>query len=126
VWSPLASGFLSGKYRRGQPPPAGARLAEWKDTMRRIGEGRSYDLIELLDKVAKRHSATPAQISLAWLLGKKEVSSVILGARTTGQLDDNMRASEVKLSDEDMKELDAASAPDWAYPYAFIARSQPW
>jgi aryl-alcohol dehydrogenase-like predicted oxidoreductase len=52
VWSPLASGFLSGKYRRGQPPPEGARLTEWKDTMKRIGEGRSYDLIDLLEKGA--------------------------------------------------------------------------
>lgn len=126
VWSPLASGFLSGKYRRGQPPPEGARLAEWKDTMKRIGEGRSYDLVELLDKVAKRRDATPAQIAIAWLLAKKEVSSVILGARSVAQLDDNMRAADVKLTAEDMKELDEASAPDWAYPYAFIARMQPW
>jgi aryl-alcohol dehydrogenase-like predicted oxidoreductase len=126
VWSPLASGFLSGKYRRGQPPPDGARLTEWKDTMKRIGEGRSYDLIDLLDKVAKRREATPAQVSIAWLLAKKEVTSVILGARTVAQLDDNMRAAEVKLTAEDMKELDDASAPDWAYPYSFIARMQPW
>lgn len=126
VWSPLASGFLSGKYRRGQPPPEGARLTEWKDTMKRIGEGRSYDLIDLLDKVAKRRDATPAQVSIAWLLAKKEVSSVILGARTVAQLDDNMRGAEVKLAPEDIKDLDEASTPDWGYPYAFIARMQPW
>jgi aryl-alcohol dehydrogenase-like predicted oxidoreductase len=126
VWSPLASGFLSGKYRRGQPPPEGARLTEWKDTMKRIGEGRSFDLIDLLDKVAKRRESTPAQISIAWLLAKEEVTSVILGARTVAQLDDNMRAAEVKLTAEDIKELDDASAPDWAYPYGFIARMQPW
>jgi aryl-alcohol dehydrogenase-like predicted oxidoreductase len=126
VWSPLAGGFLSGKYRRGEPPPEGSRLAEWKDTMKRIGEGRSYDLIELLDKVGKRREATPAQIALAWLLAKPEVSSVILGARSVAQLDDNLRAADVKLTVEDMKELDEASAPDWAYPYSFIARMQPW
>ena len=126
VWSPLASGFLSGKYRRGQAPPAGARLTEWKDTMKRIGEGRSYDLVDLLDKVAKRRESTPAQVSIAWLLAKREVTSVILGARTVAQLDDNLRAADVKLTAEDMKELDDASAPDWAYPYAFIARMQPW
>ena len=126
VWSPLASGFLSGKYRRGQPPPDGARLTEWKDTMKRIGEGRSYDLIELLDKVSKRREATPAQIAIAWLLARKECSSVIMGARTVAQLDDNLRAAEVKLTAEDVKELDEASAPDWAYPYAFIGRMQPW
>jgi aryl-alcohol dehydrogenase-like predicted oxidoreductase len=126
VWSPLASGFLSGKYRRGQPPPEGARLTEWKDTMKRIGEGRSYDLIDLLEKVAKRRDSTPAQISIAWLLARKEVTSVILGARTVAQLDDNMGGAAVKLDAVDLKELDEASAPDWAYPYSFIARMQPW
>jgi aryl-alcohol dehydrogenase-like predicted oxidoreductase len=120
VWSPLASGFLSGKYRRGQPPPAGARLAEWKDTMKRIGEGRSYDLLDVLDSVAKRREATPAQTAIAWLLARREVSSVILVA----QLDDNLRAAEIELAPEDVKQLDDASAPDWAYPYAFIGRVQ--
>jgi aryl-alcohol dehydrogenase-like predicted oxidoreductase len=124
VWSPLASGFLSGKYRRGQPPPAGARLTEWKDTMKRIGEGRSYDLIDVLEKVAKRREATPAQIAIAWLLARAEVSSVILGARTVAQLDDNLRSAEIKLAPEDVKELDEGSVPDWAYPYAFIGRVQ--
>jgi aryl-alcohol dehydrogenase-like predicted oxidoreductase len=126
VWSPLAAGFLSGKYRRGAPLPDGARLTEWKDTMKRIGQERSYDLIEVLDRVAKRREATCAQAAIAWLASKKEVSSIILGARTVAQLDDNLRAAEVKLSPEDVKELDDASAPDWAYPYQMIARMQPW
>jgi aryl-alcohol dehydrogenase-like predicted oxidoreductase len=126
VWSPLAAGFLSGKYRRGQPPPAGARLTEWKDTMKRIGQDRSYDLMDKLDVVAKRREATPAQISLAWLLAKSEVTSVILGARNVAQLDDNLKATEVKLTAEEVKELDDASAPDWGYPYAMIGRTQRW
>jgi aryl-alcohol dehydrogenase-like predicted oxidoreductase len=126
VWSPLASGFLSGKYRRDQPPPEGTRLAEWKDTMKRIGQERSYALLDVLDRVAKRREATPAQTAIAWLIAKKEVSSVILGARTVAQLDDNLRAAEVKLGAEDVKELDDASNPDWAYPYSMIARSQSW
>jgi aryl-alcohol dehydrogenase-like predicted oxidoreductase len=126
VWSPLAAGFLSGKYRRGQPLPTGARLTEWKDTMKRVGQERSYDLLDKLDVIAKRREATPAQVSLAWLLAKSEVTSIILGARTEAQLDDNMRATEIKLSPEDVKELDEASAPDWAYPYSMIGRSQRW
>lgn len=126
VWSPLASGFLTGKYRRGQPPPAGARLAEWKDTMARLGQERSYDLLDRLAVVAQRREATSAQVALAWLLAKPTVSSVILGARTIAQLDDNLRAIEVELTAEDVKELDEASAPDWAYPYAFIGRQQVW
>jgi aryl-alcohol dehydrogenase-like predicted oxidoreductase len=92
--------------------------------MKRIGEGRSYDLIEVLEKIAKRREATPAQTAIAWLLARREVSSVILGARTVAQLDDNLRAAEIKLAPEDVKELDDASAPDWAYPYAFIGRVQ--
>jgi aryl-alcohol dehydrogenase-like predicted oxidoreductase len=126
VWSPLASGFLSGKYRRNQPPPEGTRLGEWKDTMKRLGQDRSYDLLDVLDRVAKRREATSAQTAIAWLLAKKECSSVILGARTVAQLDDNLRAAEIKLSPEDVKELDDASAPDWAYPYSMIGRSQGW
>jgi aryl-alcohol dehydrogenase-like predicted oxidoreductase len=126
VWSPLASGFLSGKYRRGQPPPEGARLTEWKDTMKRLGEARSYDVIDLLEKIGKRIDATPAQISIAWLLARKEVSTVILGARTVAQLDDNLKAADLTLSAEDVKALDEASAPDWAYPYSMIGRSQAW
>ncbi len=126
VWSPLASGFLSGKYRRGKPAPEGARLAEWKDTMARVGVDRAYDLIEIMDDVAKRHETSHAAIALAWLLARKETSSVIVGARTVAQLDDNLRALEVKLAPEDVAKLDLASAPDWAYPYSFIGRSQPW
>lgn len=126
VWSPLASGFLSGKYRRGAPPPEGSRLTEWKDTMKRIGVERSYDVIDRLDAIAKKRDASCAQVALAWLLAKKEVSSIILGARTTQQLDDNLRATEVKLTPDDVKELDEISAPDWAYPYAMIARMQQW
>ena len=126
VWSPLASGLLSGKYRRGEPPPAGARLTEWKDTMKRMGTERTYDLVELLAKTAKSVEATPAATALAWLIAKKETSSVILGARTTAQLDDNLAALDVKLGPDHVKALDEASAPDWAYPYGFIGRSQPW
>lgn len=126
VWSPLASGFLSGKYRRGAPMPEGTRLTEWKDTMKRIGVERSYDVIEKLDAIAKRRDASCAQVALAWLIAKKEVSTIILGARTTEQLDDNLRATDVKLAPEDVKALDEISAPDWAYPYTMIARTQQW
>jgi aryl-alcohol dehydrogenase-like predicted oxidoreductase len=126
VWSPLASGFLSGKYRRGAPAPEGSRLTAWKDTMKRIGVERSYDLIEKLDGIAKKRDASCAQVALAWLLARKEVSSIILGARNTQQLDDNLRATDVKLMPEDVKTLDDLSAPDWAYPYAMISRMQPW
>jgi aryl-alcohol dehydrogenase-like predicted oxidoreductase len=83
-------------------------------------------VVEVLDRVAKRHEATIAQVAIAWLVAKKEVSTVILGARTTAQLDDNLRAAEVPLTAEDVKELDDASVPDWGYPYAMIGRTQAW
>lgn len=126
VWSPLASGFLSGKYKRNQPLPEGTRLTEWKDTMKRIGQERSYDVIDKLVEIGKKRDASPAQIALAWLLAKKEVTSIIMGARTVAQLDDNMRAAEVKLDADDVKALDEISNPDWAYPYSMIARMQQW
>jgi aryl-alcohol dehydrogenase-like predicted oxidoreductase len=126
AWSPLAGGFLSGKYRRGAPPPEGTRLAEWTDTMKRIGQERSYDVIDRLVEIGKRRDASPAQIALAWLIAKKELTSVIIGARTVAQLDDNLRAVDVKLEADDIKALDEASVPDWAYPYAMIGRLQPW
>lgn len=126
VWSPLASGFLSGKYKRNQPIPEGARLTEWKDTMKRLGIERSYDVIEKLEEIGKKRDASPAQVALAWLLAKKEVTSIILGARTVAQLDDNLRAAEIQLDPADVTELDRISSPDWAYPYSMIGRSQQW
>lgn len=126
VWSPLASGFLSGKYRRDQPLPEGARLSEWKDTFKRLGVERSWSVVETLDVIAREKDTSPAAVALAWLVAKKETTSVILGARTVGQLDDNLRALEVRLSDADVKRLDEVSQPDWGYPYSMIGRTQPW
>ncbi|MFO0619189.1 MAG: aldo/keto reductase [Polyangiaceae bacterium] len=126
AWSPLASGFLSGKYRRGQPPPEGSRLAEWKDTMKRLGVDRSYDVIDALDAIAKELGTTCAAVALAWVLAKEETTSVILGARTVAQLDDNLKALDVALTPAHVKTLDDVSKPDWAYPYSFISRMQPW
>ena len=126
VWSPLASGFLSGKYRRGQPAPEGVRLAEWKDTMKRIGQDRSYDVMDAVHAIAEKRRASNAQVAIAWLLAKKEVSSVILGARTVAQLEDNLGAADMTLTADEVKTLDEISLPDWGYPYSMIGRSQPW
>lgn len=126
VWSPLASGFLSGKYKRGVAPPEGTRLTAWKDTMRRLEQDRSFDVIDKLEAIAKRHEATVPQIAIAWLLARKVVSSVIIGARTVEQLDDNLAAADVRLSTDDIKALDDLSSPDWAYPYSMIRRMQAW
>lgn len=126
VWSPLASGFLSGKYQRGQAPPAGSRLGAWQDTMKRYDNERSWKIIDALGAVAKRRETTHAAVALAWLLARSEVSTVIIGARTPEQVKDNLRALDVKLAPEDLRELNDASSPEWGYPYSFLARMGGW
>jgi aryl-alcohol dehydrogenase-like predicted oxidoreductase len=126
VWSPLARGFLSGKYQRGQAAPAGTRLETWKDSYKAYDNDRMWTLMDAIRAVAARHETTAAAVSLAWLLARPEVSTIIVGARTVQQLDDNLKALEVKLSTDDVKALDEASRPDWGYPYSFIGMREPW
>jgi aryl-alcohol dehydrogenase-like predicted oxidoreductase len=126
VWSPLGRGFLSGKYRKGQPPPPGTRLEAWKDSWTMTATEQNWRTLDAVLAVAKRQDATPASVALAWLLHKPEVSSVIIGARTEAQLQDNLRALSVKLTDADLRELDEASRPSWGYPYNFIGAREPW
>jgi aryl-alcohol dehydrogenase-like predicted oxidoreductase len=123
-WSPLAGGFLSGKYRRDQPPPAGARLEKWQDRLRGFDKDRNWRILEALDEVAKEVAATPAQAALAWLLAKPYVTSVIFGARSLEQLDDNLKAAELRLPEHLVKKLDEASAIELGYPYDFMGRVQ--
>ncbi|MEA2479227.1 MAG: hypothetical protein QOJ07_1149 [Thermoleophilaceae bacterium] len=117
VWSPLAGGFLTGKYRRGQEPPEGTRRRGAGDDPPNLDIERGYDVVEALDAVAGRHGASVAQVALAWLLHQPGVSSVIVGARDDRQLRDNLAAAEISLSAEDLTELDAVSRPELTYPY---------
>lgn len=126
VWGPLASGFLSGKYQRNQAPPAGSRLESWQDTYKRFDNDRFWNLLDLIGKTAGKHGCSHSAIAIAWLLARPEVSTVILGARTEEQLADNLKAASVKLSAEDIQALDAASKPEWGYPYGFIGQRGPW
>jgi aryl-alcohol dehydrogenase-like predicted oxidoreductase len=119
-WSPLAGGFLSGKYRRDTPAPEGTRLDKWKDRLAGFSNDRNWKILDAVDAVAKEHSTTPAAVSLAWLLAKPAVTSVIFGARTVEQLDDNLKADELTLGAEAIKALDAASAFPLGYPYEMI------
>ena len=123
-YSPLAWGFLTGKFRRGQAPSEGTRLDKFKERWASYDNDRSWRILDAVDAVAKEIDATPAQVSIAWLLHKPGVTSVIFGARTTEQLDDNLRAAEVRLSPDQMKRLDDASKIELGYPYDFIARTQ--
>ncbi|MEP7125583.1 MAG: aldo/keto reductase [Byssovorax sp.] len=123
-WSPLAGGFLSGKYRRDTPAPEGTRLDKWKDRMAGFSSDRNWKILDAVDAVAKEHSTTPAAVSLAWLLAKPVVTSVIFGARTLEQLDDNLKADGLTLTAEQQKALDTASAFEIGYPYEMISRTQ--
>ncbi|HET6202522.1 MAG TPA: aldo/keto reductase [Planctomycetota bacterium] len=126
VWSPLARGFLSGKYVRGKAPPEGSRLSVWADNFRQVDHDRAWGVLERVREVARRLGTSPAAVSIAWLLRRPETSSVIVGARTLGQLEDNLAALEVRLTEQDAKGLEEASRPAWGYPYEFIGAREPW
>jgi len=123
-WSPLAAGFLSGKYAKNQPPPPGVRLEKWKDRLAGFDSERGWRTLDAVNAIAKEKETTSAAVSLAWLLAKPTVTSVIFGARSIEQLDDNLKAADVKLSVEDVQKLDDASAFEIGYPYNFMANIQ--
>lgn len=119
-WSPLAGGFLTGKYREGQAPPDDGRLAAWKERYAGFDTPRHWRILDAVLAVAEETGATAPQVSLAWLLHKPGVTSVIFGARTVAQLEDNLPAATLSLTDAQVARLDEASAFDVGYPYAFI------
>jgi aryl-alcohol dehydrogenase-like predicted oxidoreductase len=117
VWSPIAGGLLSGKYRRGVDAPAGSRhLGDWSEPPVH-DEDKLYDTIEELVAIGTDHGVSAAQVALAYTLAKPAVTSVIVGARTEEQLADNLAAADLSLSAEEMDRLDAVSAQPLLYPY---------
>jgi aryl-alcohol dehydrogenase-like predicted oxidoreductase len=119
-WSPLAAGFLTGKYDKHQPPPAGARLEKWKDRLAGFDNDRSWRILDAVRAVAAESDASPAAVSLAWLLRQPQVTSAIFGARNLTQLEENVKAADLTLSDEQLKRLDEASSFELGYPYGFM------
>jgi aryl-alcohol dehydrogenase-like predicted oxidoreductase len=117
IWSPLAGGLLSGKYRRGQDPPQGARHStEWTEPPI-YDEDKLYDTIEVLVEIAEGHGVSPAQIALAWLLARPGITTVVIGARTDEQLRDNLKAAALELSTEEHARLEQVSRPPLIYPF---------
>ncbi|HXW10228.1 MAG TPA: aldo/keto reductase [Steroidobacteraceae bacterium] len=114
VWSPLAGGFLSGKYTREDPTGGGGRLTGFNFIP--FDRERGYDLVDVLREIAKDREATPAQVALAWLLHQAQVASVLVGASSTAQLDDNLAAADVTLSPDELERLDRLTAPAATYP----------
>lgn len=119
-WSPLAGGFLTGKYRRGSQPPEGARLERTRFNFSYYDREQNWRVLEALEQVAGECGSTPAQVALAWLLRQPQVSSVIFGCRSIEQLEQNLAAESLALSDPQVARLEEVSRPDWGYPYSFI------
>ncbi len=117
VWSPLAWGRLTGKIRRGQPPPDGSRMKEAAEFAPPVDEELFFRVVDALDAVAKETGKSVPQIAIAWLLSRPTVSSVIIGARNEDQLRDNLGAIDLKLTDDQRRILDEASAVTPPYPY---------
>src|ERR1700686_4287234 len=115
VWSPLAGGFLTGKYSRANPAPVGTRFAE-AGSFVPFDKEMGYSVVEALKEVAGRHGVSPARVALSWVLGRPAVSSVIVAARKLEQLEDNISAVDLRLSDDDVQLLDATSDPGVPYP----------
>jgi aryl-alcohol dehydrogenase-like predicted oxidoreductase len=123
VWSPLAGGLLSGKYRRGAPDPEQSRLLSGWDEPPVRDQDKLYDIVDALVEVADGRGASPAQVALAWLLTRPSVTSVIVGARTDAQLADNLGAAELSLSAEELSRLERVSRPPLLYPYWHQAKT---
>jgi len=117
VWSPLASGRLSGKYRRNQPRPADSRDQKGGHHGPDLNEERLYNIIDALDEVAEETGKSVAQVSINWLLQRPTISNIIIGARNEEQLKQNLEAVGWNLTTDQVKKLDAASVTDPVYPY---------
>ena len=123
VWSPLAGGLLSGKYRRNHQAPAGSRqLTDW-DEPPVYDRERLWDTVEALIGIGERHGVSAAQVALAYTLAKPAVTSLVIGARTEEQLADNLAAASLTLSTDERAQLEAASAPPLIYPYWHQAKT---
>ena len=123
VWSPLAGGLLSGKYRRGKPSPEGTRhFNDWGEPPVH-DEAKLYDTIEVLVAIAEARGISAAEVALTWLLGRPAVTSVVIGARTEEQLKANLRAAELTLTAEERQRLDDVSQSPLQYPYGHQANT---
>ena len=128
-WSPLGGGWLSGKYQRDERPSGATRLGDdpnrGMEAYDRRGTPRAWEVIDAVQNVASERSVSMVEVALAWVTGRPAVTSTILGARTVGQLETNLRAADLRLTPQEMAALDAASdprAPD--YPYGEMGAEQ--
>lgn len=128
-WSPLGGGLLTGKYRKGEEPPADSRAGDKTPSsflMRQRLHERNLDIADAVGKVAAEIGKSPAQVALNWVTTRPGVTSTILGARTLAQLDDNLGGIGWELSEEHEAALEDASAIPMGYPYEFINMVTRW
>ena len=123
-WGAIGGGFLSGKYRRDERPADG-RLAMMPDDTEEAWDRRNvannWRILDVIDDIVTSHDGlTHSQVALAWLLAQPAVASVLIGARTEAQLEDNLQAAEVQLSSDELARLDEVSALEEGYPYRFL------
>lgn len=124
-WSPLAGGWLTGKYRRDQPPPPDSRVGRadrWDDLPEQRETEHTWRIVDALLEIAAARGKTPAQVALNWLLQQPGVTAPIIGARTPAQLEDNLGGAGWALTTDEVSHLDQASAIPLPSPYSFIGR----
>jgi len=125
AWSPLAGGWLSGKYRKDARPPENSRAGRndrWDDQAEQRGGERTWAILAIIEKIAASRGVPPSQVALNWLRRKPSLSSILIGARNMDQLVQNLDCVTWELSPEEETELDAVSDIGMPYPYAFIQR----
>jgi aryl-alcohol dehydrogenase-like predicted oxidoreductase len=124
-WGPLGAGFLTGKYRRGEPPPEGSRMAnagdEIEEAEHRRAIERNFQVVDAAEEIARERGATVSQVAIAWLLSVDGVTAPIIGPRTFGHLEDLLPAVELKLSDGERARLEAPAPPPELYPHRMLA-----
>ncbi len=111
-WAPIASGFLTGKYKRSGPDPADARLK--RDDAGKWGWRNytaAFDILDRVEQLAQAKGCTPSQLAIAWCAQQPGITSPIVGPRTMEQLEDNLKAAEVKITDADRRTLDEVAPP---------------
>ena len=128
VWSPLAGGLLSGKFSRTNQKPADSRRTEYDFPL--VDKERTWNILDVMSPIAKAHGCSAARLALAWILAKPAVTSVIIGAKRPDQLKDNLAATELTLTQDELKQLDEASAlapeyPGWVLPFQGADRLGP-
>ncbi len=128
VWSPLAGGLLSGKFSRENQKPADSRRSDFDFPI--VDKERAWRILDVMAPIAKAHNCSPARIALAYVLAKPFVTSVIIGAKRVDQLEDNIAAVDLKLTPDELKQLDEVSAlrpeyPGWMLPFQSVNRIEP-